>query len=170
MLLQADGRIAFATTVYKPYEEEGVTARSIVGRYVWEFVGGDQVVIDLVKDSIARCLQFKEVVIRELSPTHKVAGKSHARSWRIEYHPTNLLGAEVCCLVRQISPHIARLTPTQLRILALIGAGALQKEIAKELGIKPSTVANHVANIKARMHCASVADLKLAAIRAGLSG
>jgi two-component system, LuxR family, response regulator FixJ len=59
----------------------------------------------------------------------------------------------------EMSGRLARLTPREREILALLAAGRQNVDIAAELGISPRTVEVHKARIMEKLGCRSLADL-----------
>ena len=59
------------------------------------------------------------------------------------------------------------LTPRQRKILQLAAGGASQQEIARALGIKPTTVKNHIAEMKLRYQVGTHTALVIEGIRRG---
>ena len=70
---------------------------------------------------------------------------------------------------KNIDPEIqglmARLTPREREVLELIMAGLSNKEMARKIGVSPRTIEVHRANLYAKMHADSLADL----VRKGLA-
>lgn len=60
------------------------------------------------------------------------------------------------------------LTPRELEVLRLVGAGAANKEIASELDISERTARTHVSNILAKLGVASRTQAALWAVREGV--
>ncbi len=59
---------------------------------------------------------------------------------------------------------ISSLSDRQLQIFTLIGKGLGTVEIAKKLNLSIKTIDTHKENIKAKLHCASSAELRQMAI------
>ncbi|HEX4521616.1 MAG TPA: LuxR C-terminal-related transcriptional regulator [Gaiellaceae bacterium] len=64
----------------------------------------------------------------------------------------------------------ATLTPRQLEVLRLLGAGRSTSEIANELGVSSTTVRNHVAHLLSELGAHSRLQAVVAAHEAGLLG
>ena len=62
----------------------------------------------------------------------------------------------------------AELTPRELEVLQLVGAGKANKEIASELGIGERTARTHVSNILGKLGLSSRTQAALWAVREGL--
>ena len=60
------------------------------------------------------------------------------------------------------------LAPRERAVLKLLAQGGRSADIARELGIKPSTVDTHRRNIKKKLRLSTIADLTRYAIREGL--
>lgn len=65
-------------------------------------------------------------------------------------------------------PPIALLAPRERAVLKLLAQGGRSSDIARELGIKPSTVDTHRRNIKKKLGLSTIAELTRYAIREGL--
>jgi DNA-binding NarL/FixJ family response regulator len=63
-----------------------------------------------------------------------------------------------------------RLSARELTVIALIAEGKSDKEIALLLGLRPTTVSKHVANLKKKMVAATRAEAGVRAWREGLIG
>ena len=63
---------------------------------------------------------------------------------------------------------LAVLTPRELEILALVGAGGSQEEISAKLTISDSTVRAHLEHLRNKLGVHSRAELTIAAREAGL--
>ncbi|WP_324718165.1 response regulator transcription factor [Carboxydochorda subterranea] len=63
---------------------------------------------------------------------------------------------------------MAQLTPREREVLALIGLGLSNQEIARRLVISEHTVKNHVSSIYRKLQTADRTRAALTAIRAGL--
>lgn len=61
-----------------------------------------------------------------------------------------------------------RLTARETDVLALLGAGGSNKEIARRLGVQPSTVERHVTNLYRKLGAKGRADAALHAVARGL--
>jgi len=72
------------------------------------------------------------------------AGRSYISPGLTDYLLSRHEGARI---LAQEKPGLARLTPTERRILKLIAEDKTSKEIAQDLGISPRTVENHRTNI-----------------------
>jgi DNA-binding NarL/FixJ family response regulator len=59
---------------------------------------------------------------------------------------------------------ISTLSDRQLQIFTLVGKGLGTVEIAKKLNLSIKTIDTHKENIKAKLHCASSAELRQMAI------
>jgi DNA-binding NarL/FixJ family response regulator len=71
----------------------------------------------------------------------------------------------------QAAPHddpAAQLTPRELEVVQLVGAGKPNKEIASELGIGERTARTHVSNILGKIGLSSRTQAALWAVREGL--
>lgn len=67
-----------------------------------------------------------------------------------------------------LPPLAKELTPREREVLALVADGHTDAEIAARLGIKPSTVATHVARGSRKLHATNRAHLVALALRHGL--
>jgi DNA-binding NarL/FixJ family response regulator len=77
-------------------------------------------------------------------------------------------------LQAQISPSLPQpshpnLTPREMEVLRLIGAGATNKEIATQLVVSVATVERHVANIYNKIGLRNRAEATAFALRHGLA-
>ena len=63
-----------------------------------------------------------------------------------------------------LSDSINTLSDRQLQIFTLVGKGLGTVEIAKKLNLSIKTIDTHKENIKAKLHCASSAELRQMAI------
>ncbi len=63
-----------------------------------------------------------------------------------------------------LSDSISTLSDRQLQIFTLVGKGLGTVEIAKKLNLSIKTIDTHKENIKAKLHCASSAELRQMAI------
>jgi DNA-binding NarL/FixJ family response regulator len=63
---------------------------------------------------------------------------------------------------------MAALTPRELDVLRLVGAGEANKQIASQLGITERTARTHVSNILGKLHLSSRTQAALWAVREGL--
>lgn len=63
---------------------------------------------------------------------------------------------------------LTRLTPREVEVLCLIAEGHTNTQIAKLLHLSPRTVETHRANVRAKLHLDSRADLVRFAVRHGL--
>lgn len=70
---------------------------------------------------------------------------------------------EVRLLLRQLSPR-------ERQVLALIVAGASNKQVASDLGISEKTVEAHRSNIMTKMQASSFADLMTKVVSSGVMG
>lgn len=66
----------------------------------------------------------------------------------------------------EIQGLMARLTPREREVLALIMAGLSNKEMARKLGLSPKTIEAHRAKLYTKMRADSLADL----VRRGIEG
>ncbi|MEU4197552.1 HD domain-containing phosphohydrolase [Kribbella sp. NPDC026611] len=66
--------------------------------------------------------------------------------------------------------HVAGLTAREIDVLALLARGQANKQIARELGVTPKTVSNHVEHLYAKLGVRSRAAATLFATRHGLVG
>lgn len=66
-------------------------------------------------------------------------------------------------------PGLANLSPTELGILAMVGAASSVEDIAQARGISPKTVRNHLANIYRKLDLRSRTEAMLCAARMGLT-
>jgi DNA-binding NarL/FixJ family response regulator len=66
------------------------------------------------------------------------------------------------------TPPLSSLAPRERAVLKLLAQGGRSTDIARELGIKTSTVDTHRRNIKKKLKLSSIADLTRYAIREGL--
>jgi DNA-binding NarL/FixJ family response regulator len=66
-------------------------------------------------------------------------------------------------------PGIGQLSPTELGILAMVGAASSVEDIAQARGISPKTVRNHLANIYRKLELSSRTEAMLCAARLGLT-
>ena len=64
----------------------------------------------------------------------------------------------------ELSDLISTLSDRQLQIFTLVGKGLGTVEIAKKLNLSIKTIDTHKENIKAKLHCASSAELRQMAI------
>ena len=69
-----------------------------------------------------------------------------------------------------LAQRLARLTPRELQVLALVVTGMLNKQIAGQLGTSERTIKVHRARVMQKMEAGSVADLVRIADRLGVSG
>ena len=88
------------------------------------------------------------------------------------------MGANVMrCLVARLNgavaaaprPGIDQLSPTELDILAMVGAASSVEQIAEARGISQKTVRNHLANIYRKLELRSRTEAMLCAARMGLT-
>jgi FixJ family two-component response regulator len=63
--------------------------------------------------------------------------------------------------LRSIRERRSRLTPRETQVMAGIGRGKLNKEIAAELGVSENTVKAHRRHLMKKMHAANFAELML---------
>jgi len=70
--------------------------------------------------------------------------------------------------VQRIRERVAELTPRELDLLKLLVAGRSNKQVANDLGISIKTVANHRANLMAKMGALNAADLTRLSLMAGV--
>ena len=61
------------------------------------------------------------------------------------------------------------LTPRELEVVSLVGAGKANKEVATELGISERTARTHVSNILSKLKLSSRTQVALWAVREGLA-
>ncbi len=66
-------------------------------------------------------------------------------------------------------PGIAQLSPTEVDILAMVGAASSVEQIAQARGISQKTVRNHLANIYRKLELRSRTEAMLCAARLGLT-
>ena len=66
-------------------------------------------------------------------------------------------------------PGIAQLSPTEIDILAMVGAASSVEQIAQARGISQKTVRNHLANIYRKLELRSRTEAMLCAARMGLT-
>ena len=64
---------------------------------------------------------------------------------------------------------LSQLSPTELDILAMVGAATTVEQIAQARGISPKTVRNHLANIYRKLDLRSRTEAMLCAARLGLT-
>jgi len=69
---------------------------------------------------------------------------------------------------RPLDPHGASLTRREVEVLALVGEGCSDGEIAERLFISKKTASVHVANIKDKLATENRVETALAAVRMGL--
>ena len=69
---------------------------------------------------------------------------------------------------RLLDPHGASLTRREVEVLALVGKGCSDGEIAERLFISKKTASVHVANIKDKLATENRVETALAAVRMGL--
>jgi DNA-binding NarL/FixJ family response regulator len=62
----------------------------------------------------------------------------------------------------------AELSPRETEVLTLLGRGATNKEIARELRVQPSTVERHVTNLYRKLGAKGRADAAVHAVARGL--
>jgi DNA-binding NarL/FixJ family response regulator len=55
-------------------------------------------------------------------------------------------------------PRLARLTPTERRILDMIAGGSTNREIGEQLGLAEKTIKNYVSTILSKLHVARRAE------------
>lgn len=70
---------------------------------------------------------------------------------------------------KSVEPRARELSPRETDILTRVAAGKSSKQIAREVGVTPKTVCNHVSNIYAKLHLRHRGQLVLYATRAGLT-
>ena len=68
----------------------------------------------------------------------------------------------------EAAEHINRLTKTQIKVLALITDGILNKNVAHALGISQRTIENHRKAIMERTGCKTFAELVRLTVLAGV--
>ncbi|MBT0962411.1 helix-turn-helix domain-containing protein [Denitromonas sp. IR12] len=56
-------------------------------------------------------------------------------------------------------------TPREIEVVALVAKGLTNKEIARELGLSPNTVRNHLSNLSAKTGCRRRAQLATLSVR-----
>ena len=64
---------------------------------------------------------------------------------------------------------LLELTPRELEVVSLVGAGKANKEVATELGISERTARTHVSNILSKLKLSSRTQVALWAVREGLA-
>ncbi len=69
---------------------------------------------------------------------------------------------------RDLEPSLASLTEREREVLAFVGEGASNRQIAHQLNIAENTVKNHLRNILQKLHCANRVQAAAYAIRQGL--
>ena len=60
------------------------------------------------------------------------------------------------------------LSPRETEVLTLLGRGSSNKDIARELGVQPSTVERHVTNLYRKLDAKGRADAAVHAVARGL--
>jgi RNA polymerase sigma factor (sigma-70 family) len=70
----------------------------------------------------------------------------------------------------EIATRLARLTPREHEVMAMVTAGKANKEIASALGVSAKTVEAHRARVMEKMQASSLADLVRMAMLANLGG
>jgi two-component system, LuxR family, response regulator FixJ len=68
-----------------------------------------------------------------------------------------------------VARRVARLTPREREVFALVAAGHLNKEIARQLGTSEKTIKAHRGHMMQKMEAGSVAELVMLAQVAGLA-
>ena len=68
------------------------------------------------------------------------------------------------------APSVARLTPREREVLALVGQGLSNAEIAERLVLSPLTAKTHVARLFAKLGARDRAQLVVAAYETGTRG
>jgi DNA-binding NarL/FixJ family response regulator len=69
---------------------------------------------------------------------------------------------------RDLEPNLASLTEREREVLAFVGEGASNRQIAHQLNIAESIVKNQLRNILQKFHCANRVQAAAYAIRQGL--
>lgn len=93
-------------------------------------------------------------------------------SYRVLFLPCDLTltsSVSVVGVFSLIPPELARLTPREREVLALLPDDLSTKEIAKRLGIAYTTAETHVRHLKLKLSCRGIAGLVKFAIHSGLS-
>ncbi len=90
----------------------------------------------------------------------------------IEAVPQAIAGQQFLCehARRALDAEALELSPREALVLALVGAGRTNKEIAQQLGIAARTVETHRERIMRKLGAHNTADLTREAIRRGLAG
>lgn len=70
----------------------------------------------------------------------------------------------------EIATRLARLTPREHEVMAMVTAGKANKEIASALGVSAKTVEAHRARVMEKMQASSLADLVRMAMLANIGG
>ncbi|GAA1117390.1 hypothetical protein GCM10009630_13860 [Kribbella jejuensis] len=96
--------------------------------------------------------------------------RDDVRAGRLDGDAVNavLRAAGLRTQVRREQP--AGLTSRELEVLALLARGQTNKQIARELGVAPKTVSNHVEHVYTKLGVGSRAAATLFAARHGLLG
>lgn len=108
-------------------------------------------------------------LLKDVSPEELIDAVRDAARGKATFHP---VAAQRMMQAVQNPPAPAgeyeALTPRELEVLACVGRGMENKEIAEELGITERTVKAHVTNLLAKLDCPNRVSLAIYAVRNGI--
>ena len=153
VLLDRFGRASWVSRA-----EAGVRRDELVGTTIWDWaIAADHA---LAQRAFADCLV--NGVAQDFSVTVDAHGVLVRQ--RVQLEATGSRSRPVICKSRAVHPQLAFLTPRQRQILRLMARTNCRKQIARQLGLKPSTVDVHCAAMIERLGLHSSVELAVFAV------
>lgn len=106
-------------------------------------------------------------ILKEADPDEIAAALRAAHRGELQLDPA-VAGPLIRSLTHPQFDLMSKLTPRELEVLRLVGAGKTNKEIARELVISERTARTHVSNVLGKLGVTSRTQAALLAVREGL--
>ncbi|HKE98455.1 MAG TPA: response regulator transcription factor [Actinomycetes bacterium] len=107
-------------------------------------------------------------LLKDVDPVELEAAIRAVHRDEAPLHPA--VAARLVAAVARPEPGVGELTPREREVLALIGQGRSNRQIARALVVSEKTVKTHVSSILGKLRVADRTQAALYAVRAGLAG
>ncbi len=158
-----DGEIQWLSDVHPDYRKAGITANSLVGDSIWDYIDDNKEAIQ----EACGCSRPQDQTIDPSSVECVVTIKDISSRWILSVEQiepvVNQSQRQIIIIATSIPFNLPDLTPRECDVFSLLSHGYTSAGIGERLGISASTVDKHRVKIKSALELSHEHELQLAA-------